>query len=247
VTAGARGVRSEWFWDLSAQYGYNSFDFNVRDSLNVSLGPSIPPNQTEFYSGSLLFNQFLGNVDVSRQVDIGLDKPINAALGFEYRRENYEIIAGEPNSYLDAGHPNQFGGRAVPGAQVFPGFRPSNEIDTSRHSVAAYVDLEGDLIEQVRLGLAGRLERYSDFGSTGDGKLTVRFQPDRFVIGAVGATRSANSPQSANFLPVGEPSAPPVGSPQARARCQDRAGSPSTTAAGCRAERVGSADVYRVR
>lgn len=231
ATAGVRGVRSGWFWDVSGQYGYNSFDFNVSDSLNVSLGPSIPPNQTEFYSGSLVFDQFVGNLDVSRQVDVGLVRPINAALGFEYRRENYEIIAGEPNSYLDGGHPNPFGGRAVPGAQVFPGFRPSNEVDTSRHSVAAYADVEGDVVEQVRIGLAGRVERYSDFGTTGDGKLTVRFQPDRRLVvrGAVSTGfrapalgQSYFSAISTNFLPVGGELVPfevgtfPVSSPQAR-------------------------------
>jgi len=231
LTIGTRGVRSKWFFDLSAQYGHNSFDFNVRNSLNISLGPAIPPNQTEFYSGSLLFDQILGNLDASRQVEVGLAKPINVAGGLEYRRENYQIIAGEPNSYLDGGSPNQFGGRAVPGAQVFPGFRPSNEVDTSRNSVAAYVDVEGDLIEQVRVGVAGRFERFDDFGSTGDGKLTVRFEPDkRFVVrGAISSGfrapslgQSFFSAISTNFLPVGGQLVPfevgtfPVGSPQAR-------------------------------
>lgn len=231
LTIGTRGVRSKWFFDLSAQYGHNSFDFNVRNSLNISLGSSIPPNQTEFYSGSLIFDQLLGNLDISRQVEVGLVKPINVAGGVEYRRENYQIIAGEPNSYIDGGSPNQFGGRAVPGAQVFPGFRPSNEVDISRNSVAAYVDVEGDLVEQVRVGVAGRFERFDDFGSTGDGKLTVRFEPDqRFVVrGAVSTGfrapslgQSYFSAISTNFLNVAGQLVPfevgtfPVSSPQAR-------------------------------
>ena len=231
VTMGTRGVRSKWFFDLSAQYGHNSFDFNVSNSLNVSLGPAVPPNQTEFYAGSLVFDQWLGNLDVSRQLEVGLVNPINFAGGVEYRRENYQIIAGEPNSYLDGGSPNQFGGRAVPGAQVFPGFRPANEVDASRNSVAAYVDVEGDLIEQVRVGVAGRFERFDDFGSTADGKLTVRFEPDkRFVVrGAISSGfrapslgQSFFSAISTNFLPVGGQLVPfdvgtfPVSSPQAR-------------------------------
>ena len=52
ATVGIRGTKSQWFWDASAQYGHNSFDFNVTNSLNVSLGPTIPPNQTEFYAGT---------------------------------------------------------------------------------------------------------------------------------------------------------------------------------------------------
>ncbi len=231
ATAGVRGVRSGWFWDLSAQYGHNSFDFNVTNSLNVSLGPGIPPNQTDFYAGSLIFDQIVTNLDLSRQVAIGLAKPINFAVGAEYRRENYEIIAGEPNSYADGGSPNRFGGRAVPGAQVFPGFRPSNEVDIARSSVAAYVDLEGDLMPALRVGVAGRVERYDDFGSTADGKLTARVQIDpRFIVrGAVSTGfrapslgQSYFSAISTNFLAVGGQLVPfevgtfPVSSPQAR-------------------------------
>lgn len=230
-TVGVRGVSSGWFWDASGQYGYNSFDFNVRNSLNVSLGPSIPPNQTEFYSGSLIFSQFLANIDFSRQFAVGLRGPLNVAIGSEYRRENYEIIAGEPNSYIDGGSPNRFGGRAVPGAQVFPGFRPSNEVDTGRHSMAAYADIEADVHDRVRLGAAGRVERYSDFGSTADGKLTarVKLHPRAVARGAVSTgfrapalAQSYFSAISTNFLAVGGQLVPfevgtfPVASPQAR-------------------------------
>jgi iron complex outermembrane receptor protein len=230
-TVGVRGVDHGWFWSASGQYGYNSFDFNVSDSLNVSLGPSIPPNQTEFYSGSLILGQFVGNLDFSRQVGAGLAGPLNVAIGAEYRRESYEIIAGEPNSYLDGGSQNRVGGRAVPGAQVFPGFRPSNEVDTGRNSAAAYADLEADVHERVRLGVAGRVERYSDFGGTGDGKFTARVELHKRAVarGAISTgfrapaqAQSYFSAISTNFLAVGGQLVPfevgtfPVGSPQAR-------------------------------
>ena len=230
-TVGVRGVARGWFWDASGQYGYNSFDFNVSNSLNVSLGSSIPPNQTEFYSGSLILSQFLGNLDFSRQVAVGLSGPLTIAAGAEYRRENYEIIAGEPNSYLDAGSPNRFGARAVPGAQVFPGFRPSNEVDTGRNSVAAYADLEADVHERVRLGLAGRVEHYSDFGNTADGKVTARLKVHPRAVARAAVSTGFRAPAlaqsyfsaiSTNFLAVGGQLLPfevgtfPVGSPQAR-------------------------------
>ena len=105
--------------------------------------------------------------------------PLNVAFGAEYRRESYRIEAGEPDSYGDGGLANQFGGRAAIGAQVFPGFRPSNEVSASRHSVAGYVDVEGDLVRWLRIGAAGRGEHYSDFGGTFDGKLTARVEPNR--------------------------------------------------------------------
>ena len=77
--------------------------------------------------------------------------------------------------------PNSADGPAAIGAQVF-GFRPSNEVDESRTSVAAYLDVEGDLLDWLRFGAAARTERYSDFGSTVDGKVTMRVRANRYVI-----------------------------------------------------------------
>src|SRR5687768_5332960 len=215
LTGGVRGTRQGWFWDVSGQYGHNRLDYYVRNSLNVSLGPDIPPNRTEFYSGAIAFNQFIVNADVSRAMAVDvLAGPLNLAVGFEARRENYQIIAGEPDSYRDGGVPNRDGGRATPGAQVFPGFRPSNETDASRTSVATYVDVEGDVVKRLRVGLAGRFEHYTDFGNTGDAKLTVRFEPDRRVILRSAVSTGFRAPSlgqryfstvSTNFVSIGTP------------------------------------------
>ncbi len=232
ATGGVRGVKAGWFYDGSIGYGYNSFDFHVRDSLNASLGPNLPPNQTEFYSGSLLLGMLIGNVDFSREMDLGLERPVNVAFGAEVRRESYEILAGEPASYADGGFPDQFGGRAALGAQVFPGFRPANEVQESRTNVAGYIDVEGEVASRLRLGLAGRVEHYSDFGGTADGKVTARFEilPSLVLRGgfstgfrAPSLAQSFFSSTATNFLNVNGQLQPfesltlPVNSPAARA------------------------------
>jgi iron complex outermembrane receptor protein len=183
-TAGVRGIVHTWNYDVSGQYGHNSFDFTIGDTLNTSLGPNIPPNKTTFDAGALELNQFVGNADLSRGFHVGgFSGPVNVAFGTEYRRENYQIHAGEPDSYGDGHVPNSAGGAAAIGAQVFPGFRPSNAVDASRDSVAGYIDVEGDLRRWLRIGGAGRTEHYSDFGNTVNGKFTVRVEPDkRFVV-----------------------------------------------------------------
>jgi iron complex outermembrane recepter protein len=229
-TAGVRGVRGKWTYDFSGQFGHNGFAFSVGDSLNVSLGPA--STKTSFDAGTLLLNQFVGNADLSRPVPVkGFTGPLNVAFGAEYRRENYQIVAGEPDSYRDGGAPNQFGEQAAIGAQVFPGFRPSNEVDASRHSVAAYLDVEGDVRRWLRVGAAGRTERFSDFGGTVDGKLTARVQPERHVIvrGSVSTGfrapslgQSYFSSTATNFLNLGQGLVPvdsltlPVGSAAAQ-------------------------------
>jgi iron complex outermembrane receptor protein len=194
---------------VSAGYGHNRFDFSVVNSLNTSLGPT--NTQREFDSGGLAFDQLVANADVSRAVDAGLAGPLNVAFGAEYRHESFEIRPGEPNSYLDGGVRDQFGGRAPAGVQVFPGFRPSNAVDASRDSFAGYIDLEADVHDKIRVGLAGRFEHYSDFGGTADGKITARFEATRrFVIRGAASTgfrapslaQSHFSTVSTNFITV---------------------------------------------
>jgi len=210
LNAGVRGELATWFYDASAGYGRNKFDFYVRHSLNVSLGPAIPPNQTSFYAGALGDKQYTANVDLSRPFQLGLAGPVNVAAGVEYRREGYQIIAGEPNSYINGGIQNQFGGNPAPGAQVFPGFRPSNAVDVSRNSKAVYVDTEGDVLQQLRIGLAGRYENFSDFGGTTNGKVTLRYSPAKPLIFRAAASTGFRAPSlgqswfsavSTNFLP----------------------------------------------
>jgi iron complex outermembrane receptor protein len=210
LTAGARGHLAAWYYDVSAGYGRNKLDFYVTNSLNASLGPNIPPNQTRFYAGTLGDEQITVNLDLSRQFALGLASPVNVAAGAEFRRDSFDQHAGEPNSFIHGGHANASGGRAAAGAQVFPGFQPSNEIDVSRNSKAVYVDLEGDVLSALRLGVAGRFEDFSDFGNTANGKLTARYSPFRQLIfrGAVSTGFRAPSLSqgywsaiSTNFIP----------------------------------------------
>ena len=230
-TLGVRGARSGWFWDLSAGYGHNGMDFEITHSLNVSLGPTVPPNHDTFDSGGFQFNQLVANLDLRREVRAGLAGPLNVAFGVEFRNENYRIHEGEPDSWRDGGALNQTGGKATPGAQVFPGFRPSNVVDASRHNAALYADLEGDVLSRLRVGVAGRFEDYSDFGSTLDGKLTARVEASKRLVLRGAASTGFRAPSlaqsyfstvSTNFTLVGTTFVPlevltaPVSSPQAR-------------------------------
>jgi iron complex outermembrane receptor protein len=63
----------------------------------------------------------------------------------------------------------------APGAQGFGGFSPINAIEKHRENGSAYVDLEAQVTDKFLVGLAGRVEDYSDFGWTGNGKLSLRY------------------------------------------------------------------------
>ena len=77
------------------------------------------------------------------------------ALGGEFRRDLYEITAGEPDSYRNGGvkvldaSGNPTTRLAAVGSQVFPGFQPTDAGSHSRTNGAAYIDLESDLTEQL--------------------------------------------------------------------------------------------------
>ena len=131
LTGGLKGEVSGTQVDLSASYAHNSFDFFISNTLNASLDAASP---TSFDSGGLRYGQLLGNLDVNRTIEVGFLKSLNVAGGLEYRRETYEIRAGEPDSFRagpalvgtnnPSSPPGGFGAGAAPGAQVFPGFQP---------------------------------------------------------------------------------------------------------------------------
>jgi iron complex outermembrane receptor protein len=181
------------------------------DSLNVSLGPSPTLNQTSFDAGSLVFGQFVSNLDITREFSVGLAGPLNVAFGAEFRNERYRQIAGEKNSYIDGGFKAQDGGPGAPGAQVFPGFRPANEIDTNRSDVAAYADFEADLTKKLRAGAAVRFEHFTDFGNSTNFKGTLRYELLPWLIARGSASTGFRAPSlgqsyfstvSTNFLNI---------------------------------------------
>ena len=166
LALGVKGFVSEWNYDVSAVYGQDAFEFGVTNSLNTSYGPT---SQTTFDAGTLTYDQLTFNVDFSREVNVSfLENSVNVAIGAEYRREGYQIDAGEEASYAQG----PFG---AAGSQVFPGFTPESEGDNSRHNVSLYVDLETYLTDDWNITVAARFEDYSDFGDTINGKIATRY------------------------------------------------------------------------
>ena len=207
AAAGLRTTTNGWAIDLGASYGFNSFAFNLRHTLNSSLGPSLErptapgkdgilgtaddpgiPNQTAFNAGRLERGEFVAGLNFAKTVDIGLPKPVSVAFGGAFRREHYLVGAGELASYVNGYHLTRDSSEvAQAGSSVFQGFAPTDASKNSRSNVGGYLDLETNLSSQVLVNVAGRFESYSDFGQRVTGKAAVRYQPsDKVVIrGAV--------------------------------------------------------------
>jgi iron complex outermembrane receptor protein len=170
ITGGVKGVASGWNWDLSTTYGRDKDNISTLDSANPSLwailqaaSPTLITPQTNFYDGSFTNSEWTGNLDISRDFNLGLASPLNVAFGGEARKDTFAIAAGEPNSTLDGGE------------QSYPGFAEADAGSHPRTNYAAYIDFAVDPITGLKVDLAGRYEHYSDFGSDEVGKLTARY------------------------------------------------------------------------
>ncbi|HXL09817.1 MAG TPA: TonB-dependent receptor, partial [Gemmatimonadales bacterium] len=204
AAGGWRGATGGWSLDVGASFGHNHFDYDLTNTLNMSLGPCLDPNapcapdapgipnKTSFYAGRLRREEFIAQANVAKALNLGLRAPVNFAVGAAYRRERYQINQGDSASWIDGGHlPQDSAGadgvfgtadddlRVVAGSQGFPGFAPLDVSDHHRNNFAAYADAETEISPQLLADVAGRFEHYSDFGARVTGKLALRYQPSR--------------------------------------------------------------------
>jgi iron complex outermembrane recepter protein len=214
AAGGLRGLVSGWNYDLGAEFGHNHFDYNIRNTLNASLGPCLDvpcapgpdgtlgtgddpgiPNQLSFFAGRVLREEFVTGLNLARPVEVGLPAPLHLAFGATFRRERYVIREGELASYINGFHLDQDSvDVAASGSSVFPGFTPDDATDRNRTNFGIYADAETNLTPQVLADVAARFERYSDFGSRLTGKVAVRYQPTQRVTFRAAASTGFRAP-----------------------------------------------------
>jgi len=189
-----RDLTDTWKADISINYGQSELGFHESNSLNVSYwyepkpgGGIYAESAREADTGTLKFNQLTFNADVKGPVQLG-GTEVSLATGFEYRQDNYQIVAGDPISY-QYGRTNNpaisittpSGATAGAGIQGFPGYTPGTAVDSGRHNIALFLDAETKPVKELTLGGAVRYEKYSDFGDTVTGKLSARYDPTKEV------------------------------------------------------------------
>ena len=163
ITGGVRGRAGEWNWDLSGSYGRDRARISTLNSANASLYDDTGFTPRDFYDGSFTATQLTANLDLKREIAIGLATPLTLAFGGEYRRDTYEITPG------DAGSTYKEGG------QSYPGFQPTDAGRYDRDAWGGYANLIVQPAAHWTVDLAGRYEHYSDAGETVIGKLTSRY------------------------------------------------------------------------
>lgn len=169
------GFRRKGTWDVDASLtrGTSKFKFDIDNSVNASLGTASP---TTFDAGTLESTETVANLDLLRKLDVAAVKSVAIVMGSELRVENYQIHAGDEASYSNGGAVTDelTPQPKLPGAQVFPGFQPSNEVDRTRDAVGVYGGVESELDKNIAIDAGGRYEHYSDFGQSLIGKVATR-------------------------------------------------------------------------
>ncbi|MDE2804426.1 MAG: TonB-dependent receptor [Gemmatimonadota bacterium] len=183
AVAGLKGTSGDLNWDASAAWGKSNMDFYMYNTVNASLGPNQPcagsdrtlsfvvPDQpcTPWFHPGIYDQQEVNlNVDLS----YAANERVNLAGGAEWRNERFEIIQGSTESWTEGSLATQ---GFTPGSNGFTGFGPLTVGNWNRNNFAAYGDVEIREPEGLwTFGFAGRVERFSDFGTTINGKVAGR-------------------------------------------------------------------------
>jgi iron complex outermembrane recepter protein len=162
-------------YDLSASRGSNRTDFFIRNTVNASLGPNTP---RDFVPGGQEQTETIINADFVYALDMGFASDLSVAFGSEYRKEEFDLFAGDAASFALGPLADQGFSSSSNGFGGFP-----NSSSSDQDSIAAYVDLEADLTDRFTLQAAVRFEDFSEFGSTTDVKIAGMFHvSDTFRI-----------------------------------------------------------------
>ncbi len=171
ISGGVRGLiglGTGLTYDVSATHGSSKVDFFINNTVNASLGPNTP---RDFVPGGQEQQETTLNADFGYLYDIGLASDLSIAFGAEYRKETFDLFAGDAASFELGPLANQGFSSSSNGFGGFP-----NSSSNSQDSIGTYVDLEADVTDQLTLQGALRYENFSDFGSTVDYKLAGLFK-----------------------------------------------------------------------
>ncbi|MGW8202053.1 TonB-dependent receptor plug domain-containing protein [Sphingomonas sp. VDB2] len=187
-TIGAKGeFGGGWNYDVSGTYGSQKDDIWTESSAHREIWQESYQNQlsgigtantpSSAYDGGFKLAQTTLTTDIRKEFDVGMATPITLAFGGEYRKDEYEIIAGDSISTYKTG------------VQSFPGYKASDAGKFDRSSKAGYLNFIAKPTDGWSVDFAGRYEDYTDFGDTLIGKVTTRYDfSDAFAIRGTAST-----------------------------------------------------------
>ena len=200
VVGGLRGsTAGDFDWDLSASLGVHRADFFVRDTINASLGPTSP---SAFDIGT----NRQRDVNVSFDLSYAPGDRVHVAGGVEWREEQFGLRAGDRAGWELGPYAAQ---GFTAGSNGPVAYSPAQAGTWNRRNLAAYGDLEVTAADgRWTLGAAARIERFQDFGTTTNGKVSARLG---FLRGSLSTGFRAPTPGQQHGLHIQSQFDPTVG------------------------------------
>ncbi len=161
-----------WDVDASLTYGANSVSYTVNNSINRDYLADHGTSPRTFHPGGYRLQNVVGNIDVTGE----LSEQVSLAMGLEWKNEYFNAFEGDPLSYYKGG------------SDSFAGIKPAEAGAWNRSNFAGYAQIDYDISDAFLLGVAGRYEDYSDFGSNFSWKVNGRYK-----LGSNGALRASYS------------------------------------------------------
>ncbi|MGJ8562403.1 MAG: TonB-dependent receptor plug domain-containing protein [Alphaproteobacteria bacterium] len=170
IVGGIRGeleIGNGFGYDFSANYGQNSTEFFINNTVNASLGPNTP---RDFVPGAYEQTEVTLNADFNYSFPMSeWASDLNFAFGGEYREETFDVTAGDAASFAlgplaqpSVDYPTGQGFSTS--SNGFGGF--SRSTSNKQDSFGVYGELEADLSEVLTMQAALRYEDFSAFGDT---------------------------------------------------------------------------------
>ncbi|MCK3864817.1 TonB-dependent receptor [Pseudomonas sp. B329] len=161
-------------FDLALNHGNNTLKSTDRNAINPSYGTNSP---SKIYTGERENDQTNLTLDWVRDFPTDLlFKPLTLSAGLAWRKENYQLSAGEAAGGQNGplfNTADPITGRRIPG--YYSGITQVDAASLDRKVLGAYINVEGQVTEKFQAGVAVRTEHYSDFGDTTNGKLSLRY------------------------------------------------------------------------
>ncbi|HLX22392.1 MAG TPA: TonB-dependent receptor [Usitatibacter sp.] len=189
VTGGVKGTIAER-WDADVSYSYSEgkvvehvnggfFLYSqllpLLNSGNYNIVGLMPQDQVNAINSAAGYAQdvFTGqsktsalNAKISGELMQMAAGPLAGAFGIDLRRENLDQT---PSAAFEAGDITGYGGSA-------------GAVHGSRDVSAFYAELNVPVLKTLELDAAVRSDHYSDFGSTTNPKVSLRFQPSQRML-----------------------------------------------------------------
>jgi len=200
LVGGIKGDTAGWDYDASLLYsqiqvtenlesGYPLYSkiMPVLDQGNINpFGPTTDPNALAAAQAATFNGQDFKsktsvtslNGRVSRELVQLPAGPLAAAAGAELRRETFDY---DPAPAVQTGDIAGQGGNQLPES-------------ASRNVESAYLEFDATLLKGLELDVAGRYDHYQGIGSTVNPKISLRWQPEEWVLLRAAAGKGFRAP-----------------------------------------------------